>query len=122
MPQFAPAQPCPVKARLKQRPPLTGEQALAIEALFSVLANDTRLRLLSEIARRDEACTTELAEALEYKPQAISNQLQRLQDKGIVASRRSGNNVYYRIVDDCVVILLERGLCLIEEAGKRGHG
>lgn len=122
MPQIAPVQPCPVKARLKQRPPLTGEQALAIEAIFSVLANDTRLRLLSEIARRDEACTTELAEALEYKPQAISNQLQRLQDKGIVASRRSGNNVYYRIVDDCVVILLERGLCLIEEAGKRGHG
>jgi DNA-binding transcriptional ArsR family regulator len=98
---------------------MTHEQALTMEALFEVLANDTRLRLLHEIAVRDEACTSELAEALEMKPQAISNQLQRLQDKGIVAGRRNGNNVHYRIVDQCVVILLERGLCLIEEAAKR---
>ena len=90
--------------------------------MFEVLANDTRLRLLHEIARRDEACTSELAEALEMKPQAISNQLQRLQDKGIVAGRRSGNNVHYRIVDDCVVILLERGICLVEESAKRSNG
>ena len=113
------ARPCPAKASLKQRPRMTYEQAIAVETLFEVLANDTRLRLLHEIACRDEACTTELAEALEMKPQAVSNQLQRLQDKGIVAGRRNGNNVHYRIVDDCVVILLERGLCLIEETAKR---
>lgn len=114
-----PPKPCPAKASLKQRARMTHEQAIAVEALFEVLANDTRLRLLHEIASLDEACTTELAESLEMKPQAVSNQLQRLQDKGIVAGRRNGNNVFYRIVDDCVVILLERGLCLIEEAGKR---
>ena len=116
------AKPCPAKASLKQRSSMTYEQALAVETLFEVLANDTRLRLLHEIARRDEACTSELAEALEMKPQAISNQLQRLQDKGIVAGRRSGNNVHYRIVDDCVVILLERGICLVEESAKRSNG
>jgi DNA-binding transcriptional ArsR family regulator len=110
---------CPAKAGLKQRPPMSYEQALAVESLFEVLANDTRLRLLHEIARRDEVCTKELAEAVEMKPQAVSNQLQRLQDKGIVAGRRDGNNVHYRIVDDCVVILLERGLCLIEETNRR---
>jgi DNA-binding transcriptional ArsR family regulator len=101
---------------------MTREQALAVQALFGVLANDTRLRLLHEIARRDEVCTSELAEALEMTPQAVCNQLQRLQDKGIVAGQRNGNNVYYRIVDHCVVILLERGLCLIEEAAKRSQG
>lgn len=119
MPKREPAPPCRAKASLKQRPRIAHDQALAMESLFGVLANDTRLRLLHEIARRDEAYTTELAEALELKPQAVSNQLQRLQDKGIVASRREGNNVHYRIVDDCVVILLERGLCLIEESVKR---
>ena len=101
---------------------MTHEQALAVEALFEVLANDTRLRLLHEIAIRDEACTSKLAKALELKPQAVSNQLQRLQDKGIVTGRRDGNNVHYRIVDDCIVILLERGMCLIEETAKRGNG
>jgi DNA-binding transcriptional ArsR family regulator len=101
---------------------MTREQALAVEALFGVLANDTRLRLLHEIARQDEVCTSELAQALKMTPQAVCNQLQRLQDKGIVAGRRNGNNVHYRIVDHCVVILLERGLCLIEEAAKRSTG
>ncbi|RLS54064.1 MAG: ArsR family transcriptional regulator [Planctomycetota bacterium] len=122
MPKAQPAAPCPPKSRLKLRPCMSYEQAVEVEALFEVLANDTRLRLLHEISRQDEASTTELAVALEMKPQAVSNQLQRLQDKGIVRGRRSGNNVYYRIVDDCVVILLERGLCLIEEATKRTRG
>lgn len=119
MPKRETAPPCPAKASLKQRPRMTHEQALAVEAIFEVLANDTRLRILQEIARDDEASTTELAEALELKPQAVSNQLQRLQDRGIVASRREGNVVYYLIVDECFVILLERGLCLVEEAAKR---
>jgi ArsR family transcriptional regulator, lead/cadmium/zinc/bismuth-responsive transcriptional repressor len=113
--------PCPAKASLSQRPRMSYEQAGEVEGLFEVLANDTRLRLLHEIACRDEVCTSDLAEALEMKPQAISNQLQRLQDKGIVAGKRDGNNVYYRIVDNCVVILLERALCLIEETKKRAR-
>ncbi|MBM3982883.1 MAG: helix-turn-helix transcriptional regulator [Planctomycetes bacterium] len=95
------------------------DQAGQVEALFEVLANDSRLRLLHEVARREEVCVSDLAAALEMKPQAVSNQLARLQDKGIVASRRQGNNAYYRIVDNCVLILLERGLCLVEETDRR---
>lgn len=113
--------PCPAKARLQQRPLLNCEQALDLEALFEVLANDTRLRLIHEVARREEMCVTDLADALDMKPQAVSNQLQRLLDKGIVAARRNGNNVFYRIVDNCVMILLEHGLCLIEETAKRAE-
>ncbi|QDU20457.1 ArsR/SmtB family transcription factor [Urbifossiella limnaea] len=97
------------------------DQASQVETLFEVLANDSRLRLLHEIARRDEVCVTDLAAALDMKSQAVSNQLARLQDKGIVASRRQGNNAYYRIVDNCVLILLERGLCLVEETDRRGR-
>jgi DNA-binding transcriptional ArsR family regulator len=51
------------------------------------------------------------------KPQAISNQLQRLADRRILRARRNGTHVYYRIVDPCVTVLLERGLCLLEDAG-----
>lgn len=111
--------PCTEKASLRERPLISCEQAIEVEVLFEVLANDTRLRLIHEIARREEVCVIDLAATLEMKPQAISNQLQRLLDKGIVAARRNGNNVFYRIVDNCVMILLERGLCLIEETAKR---
>ena len=40
------------------------------------------------------------------KPQAVSNQLRRLVDRGILASRRNGSNIHYRIVDPCVTVLL----------------
>ncbi len=111
--------PCPEKQKLCERPLLTIGQAIEVESLFAVLANDTRLRLIHEIARQTEVCVVDIANALEMKPQAVSNQLQRLLDKRIVAARREGNNVFYRIVDNCVLILLEHGLCLIEESTKR---
>jgi DNA-binding transcriptional ArsR family regulator len=52
-------------------------------------------------------------------PQAVSNQLQRLVDRGILASRRDGNSIHYRIVDACVTKLLDYGLCLAQDAGTR---
>jgi len=70
--------------------------------------------LLHALVREGELCVTGLATAVDMKPQAVSNQLQRLVDRGILGSRRDGNNVYYRIVDPCVPILLDRGLCLVE--------
>ena len=87
--------------------------------LFKVLSNDTRLRLLHALARAGEMCVTDLAEALDMKPQAVSNQLQRLVDRGILGSRRDGNNIRYRIVDLCVPSLLDQGLCLSEDSERR---
>ncbi len=82
--------------------------------LFKVFANDTRLRLLHALVREDEMCVGDLAAAVGMKPQAVSNQLQRLVDRGILGSRREGNHICYRVVDPCVRVLLDRGLCLIE--------
>ena len=95
-------------------PLIDREQAADLMRLFKVFASDTRLRLLHVLVREGEVCVTDLAEAVEMKPQAVSNQLQRLVDRGILGSRRDGNNIFYRIADPCVPILLERGLCLIE--------
>jgi len=106
---------CPRPA-LRERPLLTVEQASDLENMFKILANDTRLRILHAIIKGTEMCVTDIANLLEMKPQAISNQLQRLVDLRIVDSRREGNNVYYRIVDPCVVSLLDLGICLTEES------
>ena len=111
------------KPLLKDRPLLTPEQASGLETLFSILANDTRLRLLHALARAGELSVTELAEAIDMKPQAVSNQLQRLSDLGILASRRNGVSIRYRIADRCVASVLDHGLCLLEDAcmGARGE-
>jgi DNA-binding transcriptional ArsR family regulator len=62
---------------------------------------------------------SDLAEAVGMKPQAVSNQLQRLVDRGILGSRRDGRSIHYRIVDPCVTGLLDVGLCLAEDSDTR---
>jgi DNA-binding transcriptional ArsR family regulator len=104
----------PPQPAIQQRPLINDRQAAALMRLFKVFSNDTRLRLLHALVREQELCVSDLAEALGMKPQAVSNQLQRLVDRRIVGSRRDGVNIYYRIIDPCVAVLLERGLCLIE--------
>lgn len=84
-----------------------------------MLGNETRARLLHALVRAGELCVSELAEVVGMKPQAVSNQLQRLADRRIVAARRDGTTIYYRVVDPCVAEILDRALCLIEDA-KRG--
>lgn len=110
---------CAPKQPLAERDLLSTADASRLESLFKTLANGTRLRLLHALVRAGELCVTDLADAIGMKAQAVSNQLQRLTDKGILGSRRSGTQVYYRIVDPCVVALLDQGLCLSEDAETR---
>ncbi|HEY1378569.1 MAG TPA: metalloregulator ArsR/SmtB family transcription factor [Gemmataceae bacterium] len=110
---------CPLRQPLRERPLMSPILAGGLASVFKVLANDTRLRLLHALVRAEELCVTDLAVAIGMKPQAVSNQIQRLSDLGIVASRRDGTNVYYRLVDRCVSGLLDQGWCLTEEVGNR---
>jgi DNA-binding transcriptional ArsR family regulator len=64
-----------------------------------------------------EATVTDLGKTLGMKPQAVSNQLQRLTDTRVLTSRRDGNNVYYRVVNGCISPLLDLALCLMEDEG-----
>lgn len=104
----------PPQPAIDERPLLSDDQAFALMRLFKVFANDTRLRLLHALVRDEELCVSEMAAAVGMKPQAVSNQLQRLVDRGMLGTRRDGSNIYYRVVDPCVRVLLERGMCLIE--------
>ena len=107
---------CSPKPDLKTRSLLTHEQANELQSLFKVLANNTRLRLLHALIRSGELCVIDLAEAVGMKPQAVSNQLQRLIDKNILKASRAGNKIFYRIIDTCMIDLIHLGLCLNEES------
>lgn len=106
---------CPPKIKLEKRDLLSTDQASDLEELFKILANDTRLKLLHSLIRSKEMCVSDLCEVLSMKPQALSNQLQRLQDKGIVESRRDGNQIHYQIIDPCISSLIDLGICLLED-------
>jgi DNA-binding transcriptional ArsR family regulator len=86
-----------------------------LAGLFEVLASDTRLRLLHALMILDDPCMSELADAVGMKAQAVSNQLRKLVDLGILDTRRHGNHIHYRIVEPCVTKLLHHGLCIHKE-------
>ena len=106
---------CSPRPTIEERPLIELEKAAELERTFKVLANGTRLRLLHALIRRPDMCVSELAEKLKMKMAAISNQLQLLTLKGILASKRNGNQISYRIIDPCTRNLLDYGLCLTEE-------
>jgi ArsR family transcriptional regulator, lead/cadmium/zinc/bismuth-responsive transcriptional repressor len=106
---------CTPRPALKDRPLLSFVQGVKVAALFKLLGNDTRVRLLHHIVRSGEATVTDMAKTLGMKPQAVSNQLVRLSDTGMLASRRDGNNVHYRVQNNCVAPLLDLALCLMDE-------
>lgn len=87
---------------------------MALSRLFKVFSNDLRLRLLHALESEGELYVFELAEAVEMKLQAVSNQLQKLVDRGILSAKREGANVWCSILDPCVPVLLERGVCLTQ--------
>jgi DNA-binding transcriptional ArsR family regulator len=114
----SPGDPFSNRPALEERPLLSFVEAVKVMALFKVLANDTRIRMLHHIVRSGEATVTDIAKTLGMKPQAVSNQLLRLSDTGMLASRRDGNNVYYRVMNGCVPPLLDLALCLMEDEGR----
>ncbi|WP_296896525.1 metalloregulator ArsR/SmtB family transcription factor [Thiohalocapsa sp.] len=71
----------------------------AIEAtdVFAALAHDTRLRTLMLLAEHGELCVCELTHAIGVSQPHLSRHLAQLRETGLVADRRAGVWIYYRI-------------------------
>jgi ArsR family transcriptional regulator len=77
--------------------------------LLKGFADATRLRILC-LLRDREVCVHEIVDALDMTQSAVSHQLRVLRDARLVAHRRDGRHVYYRLADDHVRELLENAL------------
>ena len=106
---------CKPKPPLSNRQLITTREADSLGSLFKSLSHPTRLRLLHALIRAGELAVSELGDEVDMSTQAVSNQLQRLADLGVVSGRREGLHVIYRVIDPCVPVLLERGWCHIDE-------
>ncbi len=73
-----------------------GSPSIRLERLFAVLADPIRLRLLNLMAGR-EVCVCHLAEILGQNQPKISRHLATLRQAGLVAARREGKWMHYRI-------------------------
>ena len=73
-------------------------QEYSIALLFKALADDTRLRLINLIGE-DEVCVCFFVEVLKINQPKISRHLAYLRRAGVVAARREGKWIHYRLVD-----------------------
>lgn len=78
---------------------------LAVDFL-KVLANEDRLLLLCQIAQA-ESNVSQLQEALDIQQPTLSQQLGVLRRSGVVATRKEGKSVYYRLANDGVIAVMK---------------
>lgn len=84
----------------------------AKKALFSqfatvarALGSEHRLDLLEHLAQAEQSVEL-LAQRTNIPLASVSQHLQALRKAGLVSARREGRHVFYRIADDCVLVLL----------------
>jgi DNA-binding transcriptional ArsR family regulator len=87
--------------------PLPDDLVELIARRFRVLGEPSRIRLLDQL-REGESSVNDLAAHLGAGQQNVSKHLSVLADAGILARRKDGNHVHYRIVDDGVLRLCEQ--------------
>lgn len=76
-------------------------------AMFKLLGDPTRARLLYALLDAGELCVCDLAAATGTLEVTVSQALRLLRAAGVVTGRRSGRLVYYRLADAHVRMLLE---------------
>jgi len=81
--------------------------AAAAEAsrFLGLLANEKRLLTLCQLVEGEMTVGT-LAESVGLSQSALSQHLQRLRDEGLVATRRDGQSIHYRLADPKVTALI----------------
>lgn len=81
-------------------------QARRASELMKTLSHETRLLILCLLTEK-EMSVSELEELVGLSQAAVSQQLARLRLERLVATRREGRQVYYRIADKKVNAIIE---------------
>ena len=96
-------------------------EAEEFAAIFELLADPTRARLLHALSLADELCVCDLALLLGRSDSALSHQLRLLRDRRVVTRRKAGRIVYYRLADEHIRHVLADGLRHVREVTPQRH-
>lgn len=86
-------------------------------ALLKSLANEDRLLILCQLCA-GECCVSELEALVDVRQPTLSQQLAVLRSESLVATRREGRHIFYRIEDKralLVINVLHQMFCEPEE-------
>jgi DNA-binding transcriptional ArsR family regulator len=110
-------------ARARERG-VSVEDAGRLTSLLSLLADPVRLRILYALDEVDELCVGDLALALGATEDAVGYALRLLRTAGLVANRKQGRVVFYRLAAGFPQPLREhclRRLVALTRAGADGE-
>lgn len=78
-----------------------------VTGVFKLLGDPTRVRLLYALLEVGELCVCDLAASTGTMETTVSQALRLLRASGVVTGRRQGRNVYYRLSDAHIRMLLD---------------
>jgi len=79
---------------------LSAEDAERLTGLLSLLADPMRARILYALDEVEELCVGDLSLALQATEDAVGYALRLLRTAGLVATRKAGRVVFYRLAPD----------------------
>lgn len=83
------------------------DDAQLLAERFKLLSDASRLRIVYALLEGGELCVSDLAGLVEVSESATSHQLRQLRLVGLVKARKQGREVFYRIADSHVRLLLD---------------
>lgn len=85
-----------------------------LSEFYKIFGDATRLKILDALLDGEKS-VTEITEKVEISQSAASHQLRTLRKSTLVTSEKKGQNVYYKIADEHIQIILEYGCIHLEE-------
>jgi len=103
------ATPCvhPEKVALATANAPGADELARVSSVFKLLGDPTRARLLYALLEAGELCVCDLGAATGTAETTVSQALRLLRASGVVTGRRDGRNIYYRLSDAHVRLLLD---------------
>ena len=82
-------------------------EAGGLAALFRLLGDVRRTKILYALLEAGEMCVCDISAAVHVPEASVSQTMRLLRASGVVGNRREGRRVYYRLADAHVRMLLD---------------
>jgi DNA-binding transcriptional ArsR family regulator len=111
----------PERVRAAQARLLDVDEASRLAGLLGLLADPVRVRILYALDLVDELCVGDIALALQATEDSIGYALRVLRTAGLVATRKQGRTVFYRLSDGFPDPLRQHCLRALVELSRHGE-
>ena len=83
------------------------DEATALAQMFRLLGDPTRIRILFALLEAGELCVCDIAAVVHASDTKVSQAMGLLRAAGVVRNRRDGRNIFYRLDDAHVRMVLD---------------